>query len=214
MPRVELKQTKGNPVSRKKSTKSDGVTTPGKSGISSSKTKKEQLTKQREAKKELNRLFTLSTTREDLNSTSEEGSGEGSDLKEGGENASDGDMRKGGGRDRSLPADDDEEEVEVEGQGERREPEKQRHQGPVESKQVPTKKKKEPQPIHQLRALDVKDRYVSAIEVWRIELRSRTCLSNPPHSLYCQPHTPSLVTCILYLTSPLPYSLTLERLSY
>ena len=72
MPRLEI----GNLVAHKKTAKSEVAVAPGKSGVLSSRAKKEKAEKQNEAKKELDRLFALSTTGEDLNSTSEEGSGE------------------------------------------------------------------------------------------------------------------------------------------
>ena len=72
------------------------------------------------------------------------------------ENASDKDRCRGRRRDRNHPGDEDDEEVEE--KSERRGTENRRRQGGVESKRVPTKKKKEPRSIRQLRSLDVKDR--------------------------------------------------------
>ena len=72
MPRLEI----SNSVAHKKTAKSEVAVAPGKSGVLSSRAKKEKAEKQNEAKKELDRLFALSTTGEDLNSTLEEGSGE------------------------------------------------------------------------------------------------------------------------------------------
>ncbi|KAM5533360.1 hypothetical protein V8D89_012968 [Ganoderma adspersum] len=120
MPRLKLKWTKGNAAARKKADTSESAATPGKSGGSSSKTKKDKLVKQQEAKKELERLLALSTTGEDSYSGSEEGSyhqdsEEGSGLDEGGENASEADRRKGKRRDGSHPTDEVAEEFEVEG---------------------------------------------------------------------------------------------------
>ena len=66
-------------------------------------------------------------------------------------------MRKGKHRDGSQPAVEDDDDIEVEPKGERGGPDKQRSQGGIKSKWVPAKKK-EPRALHQLRALDVKDR--------------------------------------------------------
>ena len=151
-------------MARKKTAKSEVAVASGKSGVSRSRAKKEKAEKQNEAKKELDRLFALSTTGEDLNSTSEEGSGEGSGSEEGGENARDGDTRKGKRRDGSQPASEDDNDIEVEPKGERRGPDKRKSQGGVKSKRVPAKKK-EPRVLRQLRALNMKDRYVSSLEM-------------------------------------------------
>ena len=80
MSRLEIKHTKGNSAPHKKAAKAETTVVAGKSSGLSSKAKKEKLTKQNEAKKELDRLFALSATGEDSGSGSEEGSGGGLSL--------------------------------------------------------------------------------------------------------------------------------------
>ena len=101
MPRVKLKQTKGNPTPCKKAAKLETAVVAGKSDGLSIKTKKEKLAKQNEARRKLDWLFVLSTTREDSNSGSEEESEEGSGLDEGRENVSNEDRHRDKCRDRS-----------------------------------------------------------------------------------------------------------------
>ena len=140
MPRRELKQTKRSAAPRKRADKSESATAPGKSGSSSAKTKKDKLANPHEAKKELERLFALSTAGEDSNSGLKEDSGEGLGWDEGRENVSNGDRRRGKRRDRSQFADEDDEEVED--KSEHRGTETRQRQGGVEAKRVQTKKKK------------------------------------------------------------------------